>query len=199
MANYTVVNPSRANDYFDVAGNAITSATVIGKQDGGAVAGILTTSTVQLGLKQVEPGDSIRLNETVLSGTSGAHDLMISKAQESVDLAYRNPGEYVIRGYSSTLGGVANTAVQFAGSQTTNRRSIDKVEAVRTRQVATAIRHGFWHQTSGVFTTAPVAQNDVSTWGDDDIALVDGYTLNSEFVYHLGAATGILRDYPVKG
>lgn len=195
---YTIVNPSRGNDYFDVAGVATTANTqpVV---NGGAIAGILSSSTVQLGLKQVEPGDSIRLNETVLSGTSGAHDMMLTKANNSASLPYRTAGEYVIRGYSTTLGGVASTAIQFPGSQTVNRRSIDKVEAVRTRQVATAIRHGFWHETSGIFTTAPVSQNDISTLGDDHAALVDGYTLNGEFLYHLGAESGLLRDYPVKG
>jgi hypothetical protein len=133
----------------------------------------------------------------VASATAGNYTLVSGR------FASMTAGEYLIRGY--TLGGGSSpVSVSLAtyGSDFGIRRSIHKLEHMRTRRVATAIRAGNWNIYTGQFTTAPVVADDAPTWGTDEAA-TPTRAIPGELVYrHSGMPDGtygpVQKDYPAK-
>lgn len=86
----------------------------------------------------------------------------------------------IIAKVNTILGGIANTTMQKMDKgvhlQTPKR---DDASGINT---ATAIRAGFWHEYSGVFTTAPESQN--SAWGTDFSSVSTG---------NVGSSVGAFR------
>lgn len=112
------------------------------------------------------------------------------------NFATMTAGAYVMRRVTSTLAGIANTALRSGGSDG-YRRSIHKVEAARTTRFATAIRAGYWDEFNGVWTTAPTVANDISDWGTDQAA-TPTYAVPGELVYRDGSPLPIQDDYKAK-
>lgn len=126
----------------------------------------------------------------VASATPGTYALVAGR------FASMTAEQYIMLGYTSSVANGQATRVGF-GADYGIRRSIHKLEAMRTRRVATAIRAGYWNEYSGSFTTAPTNANDIATWGTDDAAtptrLVPG-----ELTYRVSgmqdATNGVTQD-----
>lgn len=145
MAN-TVANSVQGNTCFTLGGSAITAAT--------------QPNLAKMVLANV-PATS--LNSTRFSG-------FISGPTITTYTGYDDAS--VILGSVNTLrGSGSNTLLLSPGAETVQaRRPILKMEAARTRKVASAVASGFWHETSGIFTTTIATSNDLSTFGQDDEA-----------------------------
>jgi len=99
----------------------------------------------------------------VASATAGTYALAAGR------FASMTAGEYVMTGYSSSIASGQATRVGY-GSDYGIRRSIHKLEAMRTTRTAKAIRDGYWNVFEGVFTTAPTSANDIANFGTDHAA-----------------------------
>jgi len=148
--NYKIVNSATGNDFFDTAGSATTDSTQPNLDTGSSKA----LGASQSLMDNVAHGFIQRLDgSTVVSGVGGAQE-----ARADGQFATMTEGAYVIGRVSTTLAGVANTALQtMAGAH--SKRSIHKREVIRAPLVATAIRDGQWHVFSGVFNPALVSSN----------------------------------------
>lgn len=90
-------------------------------------------------------------------------------------------GTYLMRGYTQSVAGGQYTYTGF-GADHGIRRSIHKLEAMRTRRVATAIRAGYWNIYTGEWSTDPTVADDISDFGTDDAA-TPTYAKPGELVY----------------
>ena len=108
--------------------------------------------------------------------------------------------QYLMLGYASSLAGGQKTLTGF-GNDYGIRRSIHKLEALRTVRVCTAIRAGYWNEYSGSWSTAPTAANDISIAGSDHAA-TPTLAIPGELVYRVSGmanTTGIQQaDYAEK-
>lgn len=146
MAGYNNIRNSTANadsQYFTAAGVAINASNQPNIDDS-VMAGVLDSSLGRdmYGL----------VSETEYRGYTG-HD--------------RNT---VTMGISQVLKGSVSNALRNTSAVPPNRESIHQMDALRTERVTTAIRAGLWHDTSGVFTTAPAVANDFAAVGNDNEA-----------------------------
>ena len=110
-------------------------------------------------------------------------------------------GEFVMLAYSTSVAGGQKTLKGF-GADYGIRRSINKLEHMRTVRVATAIRAGYWNVYTGKFTTAPTVADDAPTWGTDDAANPTR-AIPGELVYRVsgqpdGTNGVVQKDYPAK-
>lgn len=116
--------------------------------------------------------------------------------------AGQTAANYIMRGgVSGSVAGGQYTHNAF-GSDHGIRRSIHKLEAMRTARVATAIRAGYWNEFTGQFTTDPTVANDISDFGTDHAA-TPSRTTPGELVYReSGQPDGTYgvkqADYPAK-
>lgn len=110
--------------------------------------------------------------------------------------------QYIMRGYASSVANGQATTTGFGGDPE-NKRSIHKVESLRTVRTATAIRAGYWNEFSGTWSTDPTNADDISTAGTDQVATLVGYATPGEFVYRVSgqpdASNGVKQaDYTAK-
>jgi len=127
----------------------------------------------------------------VASATAGVYNIVAGTFATMTEEAY------IMRGFAQSAAGGQYTYTGF-GNDFGIRRSIHKLEFMRTNRVATAIRAGFWDIFAGVFTTAPTVANDEPTMGQDDAANPT-YAIPGELVYRVsgqqdGATFGIIQD-----
>lgn len=191
----TIVNPEAGSQYFTTAGVAINS-TNQPDVNGGAMAGVVSNFSNELGLLGVTPGDPVSVN-TLIVQTSGSDGAVIP-IDSSRAFPYLTQGTYIIYGSTTAVGGVANTVLRNPASDDGNRRAIHKVESVRTTRVTKAIRDGYWNEVSGVYTTAPETSSDLSTMGQDQSANVDGYTKQGMYAFQIGKLVPSTGEYEVK-
>lgn len=109
---------------------------------------------------------------------------------------------YVMLGYASSLAGGQKSLTGF-GCDYGIRRSIHKLEAMRTVKVATALRAGYWVEYTASWSTNPSVANDISTFGTDHAA-TPTLAIPGELVYRQSgrqdATYGVIQnDYPAKG
>lgn len=91
-----------------------------------------------------------------------------SYTRVSGDFAEMTVGSYLIRGgVSHEVAGGEYTFNQF-GSDFGVRNAIHKLESIRTRRIATAIRAGYWNEFSGSWSTKPTVASD--SFGNDEAA-----------------------------
>lgn len=186
----TITNPSAGNVYFDRDGSAISSTTQPNR-DGGAISNATEATTVNTRIRGVTPGDPIIQAPGVVgySGVAG----MVTGVQGAVAVPYEPTREFVIKGYSTTLGGTATTGLQFPGSDFGNTRNpIHVKESWRTTRVATAIRNNQWSDYTGGFMTLPTAATD--SFGADHAGRPSG-EVPGELAYEYGNASGWMEDY----
>ena len=112
-------------------------------------------------------------------------------------LAFMTAGSYVIRRVTTTLANLAKTTLQSGGSDYGIRRSIHKLEAMRTLRVATAIRAGYWNFYSATWSTQPTNANDISTWGTDEAA-TPSYAVPGELVYKTSKPAPVQDNYEAR-
>lgn len=113
------------------------------------------------------------------------------------NFATMTAGTYVMRKVTTTLAGQANTLLRSGASDFGVRRSIHKLEHLRTRRVASAIRSGYWNIYSGVFSTAPTVADDISTFGTDEAA-TPTISKPGELVYRWGKPLPEQDDYQAR-
>jgi len=110
--------------------------------------------------------------------------------------------EWIIRKVTTTIqGGQSNTVLWSGGSDFGRRRSINKVEHVYTRRVATAIRAGYWNMVTGVWSTKPTNNDDASTYswgGSNDTAASPTYAIPGRLIYKEGKPQPVQDTYPQK-
>lgn len=131
----------------------------------------------------------------VASASAGSYTLVNGR------FASMTAGTYIIRGYSMTPAS-ESVGVATYGNDFGIRRSIHKLEHMRTRRVATAIRAGNWNIYTGTFSTDPTVADDAPTWGTDEAANPTR-AIPGELVYrHSGMPDGtygpVQKDYPAK-
>ncbi len=113
------------------------------------------------------------------------------------NFATMTAGAYVMRKVTTTLAGQSNTVLRSGASDFGVRRSIHKLEHMRTNRVATAIRAGYWNIYSGTFSTAPTVADDASTMGTDNAA-APTLAIPGELVYRTGKPLPEQDDYSAK-
>jgi len=131
----------------------------------------------------------------VSSATPGVYSTVAGR------FASMTTGEFIMLAYSSSVAGGQKTRTGF-GADYGIRRSIHKLEHMRTVRVATAIRAGYWNVYTGKWTTDPAVADDAPTWGTDDAA-TPTRAKPGELVYrHSGMSDGtygpVQKDYPAK-
>lgn len=108
---------------------------------------------------------------------------------------------------SSTLSGTSNTFLRSGANDTNNRRSIHKLEKVRTRRLTSAIRSNKWNKFTGEWDSGyPVvavdnfwdiaASTGVAT--STDQAAAPTMSIPGELVYKGGNPNPVLADYKAK-
>ncbi len=108
---------------------------------------------------------------------------------------------------STTISGTSNTFLRSGANDTNNRRSIHKLEKVRTRRITTAIRNNKWNEYTGEWEAGfPV--NAVDNFWDiaaatgvatsTDQAAAPSMSIPGELVYKGGNPNPVLADYKAK-
>ena len=144
----------------------------------------------------VPDGNSIVTDQPfVASGTAGDYQLVDGR------FASMTAATWIIKGYTMTRAEISGTFYAYCINPV-NKRSIHKVEAIRTERVATAIRAGYWDIYSGSWTTEPTVANDISDAGTDEAA-TPTRAIPGELVYRVAGqpdgTNGITQaDYPAK-
>ena len=148
----------------------------------------------------------VSANTFVVNGafTATATGVTINYAQatSSTDstikpVGYLSAGRYAMRGVSlSTYNGTADVDIMTCPGSEYARRKVHSVTAARTDGVEAAIRAGYWHPFSGVFTTAPTAANNFAGMGaDNEITGINGnIQVGGEFNYRY-AVTNTTGNY----
>lgn len=111
------------------------------------------------------------------------------------NFASMTEGSYVMKRVTTSLAGVSNTFLRSGASDTSSRRSIHKVETVRTWLTASSIRAGDWNIFTGSFSSAVSTSEDSSDFGVDDAAVPSG-AVPGELVYHYGSGAPLMANYP---
>lgn len=128
------------------------------------------------------------------------------KALSAGTFAYNNAKPTAPK-ITTTLAGTSNTFLRSAANDTTNAKSINKLEVVRTRRLTTAIRNNKWNEYSGEFETGyptGVVDNfwDVSLSSgvatSTDEAAAPTRSVPGELVYLQGSPVPKLDNYKAK-
>jgi hypothetical protein len=115
------------------------------------------------------------------------------------EIANLDANNYAMRTVVGTVHGVANDKITSPASDY-GRAKVHKVNAVRTRKVATAVRAGDWVPYSGEFVNQPALANDFAGFGTDE-ATVDSttkYGLKGELAYRYGGPVPVSGEYEAK-
>jgi hypothetical protein len=108
---------------------------------------------------------------------------------------------------TTTLAGVSKPFLSSGANDTDNKRSIHKLEKIRTRRITTAIRNNKWNQYSGSWDAGfPVNAVD-DFWSlatasgsatSTDHAAAPTMSVPGEMTYKLGNPVPVLADYKPK-
>lgn len=214
--SYRIYNPAAGNVYFDTAGSAISSQP---KVDGGA-------ATMSSGTRSNLDGVVIFGTQRDIYGAQLTADLAGSgqgtAAISGRDFGKMTAGRWVMRrggANANWIAGSADTTLRSAASDYGLRRTVKRRDSVRGPLTATAIRHGLWHEFSGIWVTGtltygagglaqvtanlhsspPTSTNGLgnvagaATGGLDKAAMPSG-SKPGEFVYYFGSGDLALRD-----
>lgn len=161
----------------------------------GDVINVTDTNNIVQGTQRITAVNSSSTFTTTKPYVSGAGTLAYRLS--SGNFAVLTPLKYVMRRVSTELAGLTKTILRSGASDFGVRRSIHKLEAMRTNRVATAIRAGYWDEYNGVFTTKPTNNNDISDFGTDHAA-TPTRAVPGELVYKTGKPLPVQANYPEK-
>lgn len=164
--------------------------------DKGAIINVTDTNSIYNGPQRITRIVDANTFETDKPG-DGTGEGTLAYYSALGTFATMTAGAYVMRKVTTTLAGQSNTMLRSGASDFGVRRSIHKLEHLWTLRVATAIRAGFWHIYSGVFTTAPTNADDASTMGTDDAANPT-LAIPGELVYRTGDPLPTQDDYQAR-
>jgi len=166
-----------------VDGSAVTSTST--KNKGGAVVNGGSSTLV----------DNVSLGLTyVRTGTGPVDGTTTDEALSAGTFAYNNQSP-VAKRVTTSLSGVSNTVLRSGADQPQLIRSIHKLETLRTRRQATAIRAGYFNIYSGVFSPAPTVNADTLA---TDYAATPTRSSPGQLAYMTGAKNPVQDDYAAK-
>ena len=123
----------------------------------------LTLYSLAPGSKIDEQGNRVRIPTNVLTRGGPTGILTSATNYPSKNFGTMTAGKYVMKMVTTELASVSNTFLRFGAAYMSGRRSIHKLEAVRTHKVATALRAGQWSIVSGVFSATLATSEDANT------------------------------------
>jgi hypothetical protein len=168
-----------------VSGGAVTKATT--NNNHGVAKNVGSTASV-LSNQTLGASDVGVFGSTVVDNNSA------DKALSGGVFSHNNDSPTAKR-VTKKLAGVTNTYLQSGAATPGLVRSIHKLEVLRTRRVATAIRAGALNIYTGVISPAPtVAVDTLAT----DEAATPTRAVPGELVYKTGAPTPIQDNYKPK-
>lgn len=161
----------------------------------GDIINVTDTNSVVNGPQRITAVPTANTFDTDMPYTSGAGTMtyLLSRG----NFATMTAGTYVMRKVATTLAGQSNTVLRSGASDFGVRRSIHKLEHMRTYRVATAIRAGYWNEYNGTWSTAPTSADDASTMGTDHAA-TPTLAVPGELVYRSGKPLPVQEDYDAK-
>lgn len=147
-------------------------------------------------LKSVAAGLNIPTGSIVIDGTD------TNKALSGGVFAY-NDQKPVAKRVTVSLANVSKTFLQSGAARPELVVSVNKIETVDTRAIATAIRSGYWNIYSGKFTTDPSVSYDamhksVSGTSVIDVAANVSRSNTGRLTYMLGAGNAVNHSYDSK-
>ena len=169
--------------------------------DGGTFKGDTDTSSVMDGSAHGQ-ANTEEFGSTVFSGSSIGPDLATSNAA----LANQEAGNYLMKGLAANLATVASTVLASAAAlHGVARNAVHDRNAVRTLNVATAIRAGNWDIFAGEFSPAPTGSNDQTAFlqtnpsnADDETVVGSTYGIPGELAYRDGGPNPVSGSYDAK-
>jgi hypothetical protein len=162
------------------------------KNDSGAALRIKTTGQ----LSSVASGLNTPTGSVVVDGTD------TDKSLSAGTFAYNNQ-KPVAKRVTTSLATVTKTFLRSGAARPELVVSVNKIESVDTRGIATAIRAGYWNIYSGKFTTGPTVSTDtmhksVSGTSIIDVAANVSRSSTGRLTYMLGAGNAVKRSYDSK-
>lgn len=212
---YTI---SQANDLWSITASSSGdgSASIVNRGrafyagDGAAA----TLFSLAPGSQIDEAGNRVRIPANVLTRGGPTGILSNAPGYPTSNFGTMTAGSYVMKRVTTTLAGVANTFLRSGSSFLSARRSINKLETVRSWHIASALRAGNWNVVSGIFSTAITTSEDAttpsannllsafdqqagrgSTSGTLDQAANPSQTLPGELIIHHGSGLPLNTDY----
>lgn len=188
---YKIVNPSGKSYFHTVSGTPMNDTSVQPRVTGGAIKGTRTQDIASGLVDGFRPGRSGEM------AVNAVKDLAHTAKAVSAGTFASNLAGGVIRRVNTTIGGVANTVLLSGGSEYGIRRSIHKVEKIRTYKITTAIRANYWNPTTATFSTPVATSEDIATVGVDQAA-TPSYAVPGELVYKAPKPLPVQADYEAK-
>jgi hypothetical protein len=114
--------------------------------------------------------------------------------------AYNNDRP-VAKRVTDSLSGVSNNFLLSGAGRPDLIQSVHKIEGIRTRRVATAVRAGYWNIYSGTWSTNPTNANDSFTGSDstaNDYAARVSRSFPGNLTYKLGNPAVVTVAYAEK-
>jgi len=131
-------------------------------------------------------------NKTGVFGSTVVDNDTADKAVSAGTFAYNN-SRPVAKKTSSTISGVANTVLQSGASDPNRRKSIHKIESIKTLKTTTAVRTNKWNEYTGKWEAGfPQTSND--SFGNDNAASPTS-NVPGELTYRTGAKVPVNDDY----
>lgn len=211
---------SEAFDLWDITNSSSGDGSVATVNTGRALnAGNSSSSTLSnlaLGSTIDAEGNRVRIPADVLNRGGPTGILTSATSYPSKNFGTMTAGSYVMKLVTSTLASVSNTFLQSGAGYMSGRRSIHKLETVRTHHIARALRNNQWSAVSGYFTSAVTTSEDAYTpsanneWGAMDQQGGRGATsgtlddaqptqaIPGELIIHWGSGLPLNDDYSAR-
>jgi len=176
-----------------------------------------TLATLAPGSKIDEQGNRVRIPSDVLNRGGATGILTSATSYPTKNFGTMNAGKYVMKLVTTELASVSNTFLRSGAAYMSGRRSIHKLETVRTWQIAAALRAGNWNVSTGKFSSAistsedaytPSANNSFSafdqqagrgaTSGTLDDAARPSRATPGELIIHHGSGLPLNTDYSAR-
>ena len=167
----SIVNSTVANTYFTTAGAAV-AATTQPTLDRGRISNLRDASIVDVKFNGNAPGDPRPLTNdggSVTRRDAGGDLVEFAVNSGTGNFAYEDAdGNYIVYGRTTSINGAANNLIRNPAAWHPNRQTLNDTTGTTIVATERAIRSGFWHEVSGIFTTAPTVFT--TPWGADDAA-----------------------------
>ena len=176
---------------FSVAPNAKSSGT---NSNGGTITRVGTVASGKFTSVVVTRYNTTIFASTVIEDSTTVKDYA-GKALSAGTFAYVNNKPIAPR-YTITIAGVSNTFLRSGADTPTIRRSIAKLETLRTRKFTTAIRANKYNRVTGAFDTGyPAVVTDAL---NTDYAATPTRSSPGQLTYKLGQPVPVSTDYSAK-
>lgn len=169
-----------------VSGGTVTNATT--KNNHGVAKNVGASASVLA-------NRSLGATNVGVFGSTVVDNSTADKALSGGTFKYDNKSPIAKRTTTTLAGNVSNTYLRSGAATPGLVRSIHKLETLRTRRLATAIRAGAWNIYTGAFSPAPtVAVDTLAT----DAAATPTRSAPGQLTYRTGAKVPVRDDYKAK-